>query len=69
MKRFVIELANARKESDKRAREVFIGFDAQMRDRKTICIEIDRYVNAYKMGLLTELEASQAILDVKTWQE
>lgn len=61
MKRFVIELANEKKGSDKRQRDTFIGYHDKMRDKKTVNAEIDRYVKACKMGLITELEAANAI--------
>lgn len=68
MKRFVIELANEKKESDKRQRNIFIDYHDKMRDENTVNTEIDRYVKACKIGLITELEASNAILNVKTWK-
>lgn len=40
-----------------------------MRDKKTVDIQIDRYIKGCKTGLITELEAAQAILNVKTWKE
>ena len=69
MKRFVIELANEKKKSDKRQRNIFIGYHDKMRDEKTVNTEINRYVKACKMGLITELEAASAILKVSTWKE
>ena len=69
MKRFVIELANEKKESDKRKREAFIGYHDKMRDEKTVNAEIDRYIKACKMGLITDLEAASEILKVSTWKE
>lgn len=68
MKRFVIELANEKKKSDKRQRDVFIGYHNKMRDEKTVNTEINNYVKACKIGLITELEAAEAILKVKTWK-
>lgn len=68
MKRFVVELANEKKESDKRQRDIFIGYHDKMRDENTVNTEIDRYVKAYKIGLITDLEAAIAILNVKTWK-
>ena len=68
MKRFVIELANEKKESDKRQRDTFIGCHDKMRDEKIVNTEIDRYVKACKMGLITELEAANAILKVSRWE-
>lgn len=68
MKRFVIELANEKKESDKRQREVFIGYHDKMRDEKIVNTEIDRYVKACKIGLITDLEAASAILKISTWK-
>lgn len=58
-----------KKESDKRQRAIFIGYHDKMRDEKTVNAEIDRYIKAYKIGLITELEAANAILNVKTWKE
>lgn len=69
MKRFVIELANEKKKSDKLQRDIFIGYHDKMRDENTVNTEIDRYVKAYKIGLITDLEAANAILNVKTWKE
>lgn len=69
MKRFVIELANEKKESDKRQRVIFANYRDKMRDENIVNIEIDRYIKAYKIGLMTELEAANAILNVKTWKE
>lgn len=40
-----------------------------MRDENIVNIEIDRYIKAYKIGLITEFEAANAILNVKTWKE
>ena len=68
MKRFVIELANEKKESDKRQRDVFIGYHDKMRDKNTVNTEIDRYVKACRVGLITDLEAASAILKVSTWK-
>ena len=34
-----------------------------MRDENTV-----RYIKAYKIGLITELEAANAILNIKTWK-
>lgn len=68
MKRFVVELANEKKESDKRQRDIFIGYHDKMRDEKIVNAEIDRYIKACKMGLITELEAANAILKVSTWK-
>lgn len=68
MKRFVVELANEKKESDKRQRDVFIGYHDKMRDENTVNTEINRYVKACKVGLITELEAASAILKVSTWK-
>lgn len=68
MKRFVIELANEKKESDKRQRNVFIGYHDKMRDENTVNTEIDRYVKACKIGLITDIEAASAILKVSTWK-
>lgn len=68
MKRFVVELANEKKESDKRQRDIFIGYHDKMRDEKIANAEIDRYIKACKMGLITELEAASAILKVSTWK-
>ena len=69
MKRFVIELANEKKKYDKMQRDIFIGYHDKMRDENTVNTEIDRYVKAYKIGLITELEAANAILNIKTWKE
>lgn len=69
MKRFVIELANEKKKCDKMQRDIFIGYHDKMRDENTVNTEIDRYVKAYKIGLITDLEAANAILNIKTWKE
>lgn len=57
-----------KKESDKKQRDVFISYHDKMRDEKTVNTEINRYVKACKIGLITELEAANAILKVSTWK-
>ena len=68
MKRFIIELANWKKQDMKKTREICI-FPENLQDEKIVNKKVDNYVKACKIGLITEIEAAEAICKISPWLE
>lgn len=68
MKRFVLEYANAKKDSRREAS--FIVDDAEhQKQYNTFCQKIDTYIKACKIGLLTDTEAVEGIAKISFYTE
>lgn len=69
MKRFVLEYANAKKDS-RREKTSFIVDDAEHQKRyNAFCQHIDLCIKACQIGLLTDTEAVESIAKISFYQE
>ncbi len=69
MKRFVLEYANAKKDS-RREKTSFIVDDAERQKQyNAFCQKIDTRIKACQIGLLTDTEAVESIAKISFYQE
>ena len=69
MKRFVLEYANAKKDSRKEKASFIVDDAEHQKQYNAFCQHIDLCIKACQIGLLTDTEAVESIARISFYQE
>lgn len=69
MKRFVLEYANAKKDSRREKTSFLVSKEEYQKQYNAFCQHIDLCIKACKIGLLTDTEAVESISKISFYTE